>query len=72
MRSGLINESNTTRMSAIIRFNFQPPLNGYRGVLKWGLIILFLFPMEFLSAQPFEVIVNLFGIESVSKGNLRS
>ncbi len=54
-------------MGAVNRFNFQRHLKGFKGVLKWGLIILFLLPGEFLSAQPFEVIVNLLGIQTVEK-----
>lgn len=54
-------------MGAVNRFNFQRHLKGINGVLKCGLIILFLLPGKFLSAQPFEVIVNLFGVQTVEK-----
>ncbi|TVQ42362.1 MAG: hypothetical protein EA362_13345, partial [Saprospirales bacterium] len=67
MRSTLINKSNLTRMVAVIRFKMRSHINGYRSLLQWGLFILFLFPIEFLSAQPFEVIVSRFSIQSVEK-----
>lgn len=59
-------------MIAFIRFNNQCHLTGYKGLLKVGLFLLFLFSIELLSAQPFEVtvcrhqVLGALGIEKVT------